>query len=123
MACTFSYPMLESFTLLEKLTSEAAMTSAVTKRRLGRTDIEISPIGIGTMQMANRGMVTAAYPEVEAKTAAAVVRAAMDGGVSWFDTAEMYGRGESERSLTNALRGARTGPGHVLIATTRAPIC
>nr|WP_163573057.1 aldo/keto reductase [Fodinicola feengrottensis] len=93
------------------------MTSAVTHRRLGRTDLEISPIGIGTMQMANRGMVTAAYPSITADASAAVVRAAIDGGVNWFDTAEMYGRGESERALTTALRTAGANPGDVLVAT------
>jgi aryl-alcohol dehydrogenase-like predicted oxidoreductase len=97
------------------------MTSAVTNRQLGRTGIEITPIGIGTMQMANKGMVTAAYPSVTADASAGVIRAAIDGGVNWFDTAEMYGGGESERSLTTALRTAGASPGDVLIATKWAP--
>lgn len=98
------------------------MTSAVTKRRLGRTDIEISPIGIGTMQMSNRGMVAAAFEAVGADASAAVIRAAIDGGVNWFDTAEMYGRGESERNLTNALRANDIEPGGAIIATKWAPL-
>ncbi|WP_163511464.1 aldo/keto reductase [Fodinicola acaciae] len=94
----------------------------MTRRRLGRTDIEISPIGIGTMQMSNRGVVTTAFPGVSADTQAAVVRAALDGGVNWFDTAEMYGRGQSERNLTKALRANDIEPGGVVVATKWAPL-
>jgi aryl-alcohol dehydrogenase-like predicted oxidoreductase len=46
-----------------------------------------------------------------------VVRAALDGGVNWFDTAELYGRGRSERALTSALRALGIAPDTVVIAT------
>jgi aryl-alcohol dehydrogenase-like predicted oxidoreductase len=43
------------------------------------------------------------------------------GGVNWFDTAEMYGYGQSERALTSGLHGAGAEPGDVVVATKWYP--
>nr|MDT0659777.1 aldo/keto reductase [Micromonospora sp. DSM 115978] len=88
------------------------------KRTLGRTDIEVTPIGLGCAQMAVTGMTSRVYPTREAN---AVVQAALDGGIIWFDTAEGYGRGESERALTTGLRTAGVRPGEVMVATKWLP--
>ncbi|MEQ7124437.1 aldo/keto reductase [Actinopolymorpha sp. B11F2] len=92
------------------------------KRRLGTTQLEITPIGLGCMQFAGSGLVEGFYPVLAETAVHAVVRAALDAGISWFDTAEMYGRGRSERSLTTALRGCGIEPGEVVIATKWAPL-
>lgn len=98
------------------------MTSVMARRRLGSTDIEITPIGLGTMQLAGAGLTTLAYRPIPQETTNAVIRAAVDGGVNWFDSAEGYGRGRSERALTTGLRRAGVEPGAVVIATKWLPL-
>jgi aryl-alcohol dehydrogenase-like predicted oxidoreductase len=93
----------------------------LSKRRLGRTDFEITPIGLGCLQFAGRGLAARFYASLPAERVRATIAAALDGGVNWFDTAEMYGRGESERALTTALRDLGVDPGKVVIATKWSP--
>ncbi|WP_024802475.1 aldo/keto reductase [Nocardia sp. BMG51109] len=93
-----------------------------TARRLGSTDLEITPIGLGCMQFAGTGIVAEFYRALDAPTIESIVRAAHDGGIRWFDTAEMYGHGHSERALTTALRSMGIAPGQVTIATKWAPM-
>ncbi len=90
-------------------------------RRLGTTDIEITPIGLGCMQFSGRGLIQGFHPPLDQGTVTSVVRTALDGGISWFDTAEMYGRGTSERALTTALRESGVEPGSVAVATKWVP--
>jgi aryl-alcohol dehydrogenase-like predicted oxidoreductase len=54
---------------------------------------------------------------MEQETINEVVRASLDGGVNWFDTAEAYGGGRSEESLAQALRAANRRNGDVIVAT------
>ncbi|MGW5715161.1 aldo/keto reductase [Amycolatopsis sp. NPDC003865] len=90
-------------------------------RQLGRTDIRVSPIGLGGSQFSAGGIstfyVTLAQAEVDA-----IVKAALDGGVSWFDTAEGYGAGRSERSLAAGLRHAGMTPDEVTVSTKWTPL-
>ena len=98
------------------------MTSTTRLRGLGRTDLEISPIGLGGMQMGGRGLIERVFPAMPQEQATAIVRAALDGGITWFDTAEMYGKGQSERALTTALRDLGVEPGTVRVATKWSPL-
>jgi len=50
-----------------------------------------------------------------------VVAAALEGGVTWFDTAEAYGFGQSERALSTALAELGVAPGDVVVATKWLP--
>lgn len=52
----------------------------------------------------------------------AIVKAAIDGGITWFDTAEAYGHGRSERALSSGLTSCGIKPGDVTIATKWAPL-
>jgi aryl-alcohol dehydrogenase-like predicted oxidoreductase len=86
-------------------------------RRLGRSGIRVSPLGLGTARMAGLGWSHDATPEIEPEArreAIRQIRAAVDMGVTLFDTADNYGQGESERILGEALRGRRGG---VIVAT------
>ncbi|MGW4801077.1 aldo/keto reductase [Nonomuraea sp. NPDC004297] len=91
-------------------------------RRLGKTDIELTPIGLGCMQFAGTANITRLIIRpIDQEPATAVVRAALDGGVNWFDTAEMYGGGRSEEVLATALKECGVTPGQVSVATKWTP--
>ncbi len=60
------------------------------------------------------------YPGQDEKNA--IVKAALDGGINWFDTAELYGAGVSEASLSTALKAAGKKDDEVVVATKWWPM-
>ena len=75
-------------------------------RRCGKSDVEVSVLGIGVWSFGGReGDYWGAQ---DGKEAEAVVAAALDCGVNYFDTAEMYNDGRSEEAFGRAL-GRRRG--------------
>ena len=98
-------------------------TSIVNTRSLGRTDIQISPIGLGLMEFSGgKGLFGLAFPELSRNEKNAIIKAALDGGINWFDTAEMYGLGESERSLSQGLNDLGIADSQIVIATKWLPL-
>jgi aryl-alcohol dehydrogenase-like predicted oxidoreductase len=84
-------------------------------RRLGRSGLRVSPLGLGTARMAGLGWRHGAAPSVSVEARRDAVRQiqeAVDLGVTLFDTADNYGDGESERILGEALRGR---PGVIVV--------
>jgi aryl-alcohol dehydrogenase-like predicted oxidoreductase len=80
----------------------------------------ISVIGLGTWQFGSREWgYGAAYDQGEA---AKIVRRALELGVTLFDTAEIYGRGRSERILGDALKAAGADPERIVVATKILPV-
>lgn len=79
------------------------------QRELGRTGREVSVIGLGTWQLG------ADWGEVSEDEATAVLEAALENGVTLFDTADVYGDGRSE-TLIGAFLAKRPGHG-VTVAT------
>ncbi|RLV55313.1 aldo/keto reductase [Aeromicrobium phragmitis] len=75
------------------------------QRTLGRSGIVVSPVGVGCNAFGVR---------VDAEQTQAVVDAAFEHGVTFFDTADVYGLGASEELLGAALRGRRD---EVVVAT------
>jgi aryl-alcohol dehydrogenase-like predicted oxidoreductase len=69
------------------------------QRILGRTGREVSPVGLGTWQLG------ADWGDVSEGEALAVLGAAVDNGVTLFDTADVYGDGRSEALIGRFLRG------------------
>jgi aryl-alcohol dehydrogenase-like predicted oxidoreductase len=67
-------------------------------RTLGRTGREVSVVGLGTWQFG------ADWGDVSREDAIAVLDAAVDGGVTFFDTADVYGDGRSEQIIGQYLR-------------------
>ena len=79
------------------------------RRPLGTTGLDISAVAFGAGPVP--GLLTAAGAK---DVQQATVRAALDAGINWFDTADSYAGGESETLLGRAL-GARRG--EVLLST------
>jgi aryl-alcohol dehydrogenase-like predicted oxidoreductase len=93
------------------------------RRRLGRTSIEITPIGLGCWQFSGgSGLVGGYWEALPQETVDEIVRVSLAGGINWFDTAEIYGRGRSEQALARALQAAGQKDGDVVIATKWWPV-
>jgi aryl-alcohol dehydrogenase-like predicted oxidoreductase len=93
------------------------------RRRLGKSDVFLSPIGLGCWQFSRRKNISGRFwPYLEESVIRAVVRDSLAAGVDWFDTAEAYGAGESERMLAAALHHLQAKPEEVFIATKWMPV-
>lgn len=99
------------------------VVSTLATRTLGKTDIQVTPIGLGVMELAGGGgLVGRGFPIIPQTEKNAIIQAALDGGINWFDTAELYGGGVSERSLAEGLKAAGRRPGDVVVATKWLPL-
>src|SRR4051794_35609216 len=67
-------------------------------RRLGRTGRDVGVVGLGAWQLGSD------WGSVEENDALAVLRAAVEGGVTFIDTADVYGDGRSERLVGQVLK-------------------
>ena len=79
------------------------------KRKLGNSNLEVSALGLGCM-----GLSFGLGPPVDKKEGIALIRAAVERGVTFFDTAEVYGPFTNEELVGEALAPFR---GKVMIAT------
>jgi aryl-alcohol dehydrogenase-like predicted oxidoreductase len=79
------------------------------RRKLGNTDLEVSAIGLGCM-----GLSFGLGPAVDKQEGIALIRAAFERGVTFFDTAEIYGPYANEELVGEALATVRD---KVVIAT------
>jgi aryl-alcohol dehydrogenase-like predicted oxidoreductase len=79
------------------------------KRKLGKSNLEVSAIGLGCM-----GMSFSYGPPKDKQEMTALLRAAVDRGITFFDTAEVYGPFTNEELVGEALAPFR---GKVVIAT------
>jgi aryl-alcohol dehydrogenase-like predicted oxidoreductase len=79
------------------------------KKRLGNSDMEITPIGIGAWAMGGGGWAFAWGPQDDDESIAAI-HEALDHGVNWIDTAAVYGLGHSEEVVARALAGRTNRP-------------
>jgi aryl-alcohol dehydrogenase-like predicted oxidoreductase len=99
------------------------MDNANQLRHLGKTDLLVTPIGLGVMELGGGGgLLGRIFPVIPQEEKNAIIKAALDGGINWFDTAELYGGGVSERSLADGLKAAGKSDKDVLIATKWFPI-
>jgi aryl-alcohol dehydrogenase-like predicted oxidoreductase len=91
-------------------------------RRLGRSEVLVSALGLGCWQFSRGHGLSGGYWAVLSEDEIrAIVGRSLSGGIQWFDTAESYGGGESERMLAAALRGLGVKPGDVVIASKWRP--
>jgi aryl-alcohol dehydrogenase-like predicted oxidoreductase len=79
------------------------------KRRLGNSNLEVSALGLGCM-----GMTSGYGPAADKQEMVSLIRAAHNGGITFFDTAEAYGPFANEELVGEALAPVRN---EVVIAT------
>ena len=78
------------------------------QRTLGRTGVHVSPLCLGAMMFG-------AWGETDHDECVRIIHAALDAGINFVDTADVYSRGESEEIVGKALAGGRRD--HVILAT------
>ena len=74
-------------------------------RKLGKTGVKVSPVCLGTMMFGLR---------TEESDSIRIIQKAIDHGINFIDTADMYAKGESERILGKAIADRRD---QVVLAT------
>ncbi|HEX3683578.1 MAG TPA: aldo/keto reductase [Bryobacteraceae bacterium] len=79
------------------------------RKRLGNSDLDITRIGVGAWAMGGSGWAFA-WGEQDDNDSIAAIRAALDAGVNWIDTAAVYGLGHSEEVVARALHGVSNRP-------------
>ncbi|MGB2992727.1 MAG: aldo/keto reductase [Paenisporosarcina sp.] len=99
------------------------MENNIMKRPLGQTDLLLSPLGLGTWQFSKgTGIVGKFWGSLDDQLTEDIIKTSLDGGINWFDTAEVYGGGESEKILAKALNNISTTPEEARIATKWWPM-
>jgi len=86
-------------------------------RTLGRSNLTVSALGLGCWAIGGpfwRGEIPVGWGEVDDNKSRTALQRALDLGVTFFDTSDVYGCGHSERILGQVLAGQRAG---VVIAT------
>lgn len=69
------------------------------RRKIGNSNLEVFPIGLGTMGMSEF------YGKTNDEQSIATIHKALEIGVNFFDTADMYGAGHNEQLVGKALKG------------------
>ena len=82
-------------------------------RRLGYSGLQLTPIGLGTWAMGGGGWLFGWGAQDDAASVDAI-RAGLDAGINWIDTAAIYGHGHAETIVGRAVKGRRD---EVIIAT------
>jgi aryl-alcohol dehydrogenase-like predicted oxidoreductase len=79
------------------------------KRKLGSSDLEITPLGVGAWAMGGAGW-QFAWGAQDDNESIEAIHAALDKGINWIDTAAIYGLGHSEEVVARALAGRSDKP-------------
>ncbi|CAM3936637.1 aldo/keto reductase [Cohnella lubricantis] len=85
------------------------------KVRLGRTDLTVTPIGLGTNAVGGHNL----FPNLNDETGREVVRTALEQGINFLDTAYIYGPERSEQLIGEVIK-ERGGRQDIVIATKGA---
>jgi aryl-alcohol dehydrogenase-like predicted oxidoreductase len=81
----------------------------MTKRKIGNSDLAITPIGVGAWAMGGGQWEWSWGPQNDADSQAAIYQA-LSRGLNWIDTAAVYGLGHSETVVGRALKGMADRP-------------
>ena len=77
------------------------------KRRLGKSDLRITKVGIGTAPIGSTPEWTVYWGPQDEKVAIKAIQTAIDIGVNWIDTAPFYGWERAEQIVGKAIKGRR----------------
>src|SRR3954453_16806964 len=86
----------------------AVGSTVMEHRPLGRTGMQVSPLCLGAMMFG-------AWGNTDHEDSVRIIHAALDAGINFVDTADVYSRGESEEIVGKALAGGRRE--NVVLAT------
>jgi aryl-alcohol dehydrogenase-like predicted oxidoreductase len=89
--------------------TEAKQFTSMPKRRLGRSELVVSALGLGCMGMSEF------YGSTDDTESISTIHRAIDRGINFLDTADMYGVGRNEELVGRALRGRR----HEVVLATK----
>jgi len=78
-------------------------------RQLGKSDIYITPLGVGAWAMGGAGW-QFSWSHQDDGASISAIHAALDAGMNWIDTAAVYGLGHSEEVVAKALEGRANRP-------------
>jgi aryl-alcohol dehydrogenase-like predicted oxidoreductase len=78
-----------------------AQAQRIEHRRLGRSDLEVSAIGLGCMSLSH------VYGQADDDASIALIHHAIERGIDFFDSSDLYGWGHNEELLGKALKGRR----------------
>ncbi len=99
------------------------MKQTLPLRSLGKSDLMITPIGLGCWQFSKqKNMAGKFWPDMGDDLIKQMVKISLEGGINWFDTAEVYGNGASEKALSASLTDIGKKPGEIIIATKWWPM-
>ncbi|MFS2110848.1 aldo/keto reductase [Sphingomonas sp. Sphisp140] len=85
--------------------------------QLGRTGLIVSELCLGTMTFGGEGELWGKIGQLQQEEADALVKAALDAGINFFDTANMYSEGRSEQILGQSLKNLGVPRDEVVVAT------
>ncbi|MEM7007928.1 MAG: aldo/keto reductase [Thermodesulfobacteriota bacterium] len=92
-------------------------------RKLGGSELMVSPVGLGCLQFSRgKGISGTMWPSLSREDIRSIVEISIKGGVNWFDTAELYGWGESERALSSAISDLKIDQSEIVVATKWWPL-
>jgi len=86
-------------------------------KKLGRTGLLVSEVCFGTMTFGNNGAISEAIGALGQKDADDLVKGSFDGGVTFFDTADVYAGGMSETIFGQSLRNLGLPRDEIVVAT------
>ena len=77
------------------------------KRRLGKSDLRITKVGVGTAPIGSTPEWKVYWGPQDEKVAIKTIQTAIEAGVNWIDTAPFYGWGKAEQIVGKAIKGRR----------------